>query len=50
MGMNYVWLEGIVENGQSVLLYPGGGVTALEIQYLLEDWYIRVGDLLMPGF
>lgn len=50
MGMNYTWLEGIVASGESVLLYPGGGVTALEVQYLLGHWYIRVGNLLMPRF
>lgn len=50
MGMNYTWLEAIVASGESVLLYPGAGVTALEVQYLLEHWYIRVGNLLTPGF
>ena len=41
---------GIVANGQSVRLYPGGGITALEIQYLLEHWYIQVNNLMQPGF
>ena len=31
MGMNYSWLQNIVATGQSVLTYPGGGVTQMEI-------------------
>jgi hypothetical protein len=50
MGMDYSWLKNIVATGQSVLTYPGGGVTQMEIQYLLEHWYIQVGPWPFPAF
>lgn len=50
MGMNYAWLQNIVTTGQSVLVYPGGGVTQMEILYLLEHWYVQVGPWLFPAF
>ena len=50
MGMDYSCLKNIVSTGQSVLTYPGGGVTQMEIQYLLEHWYIQVGPWPFPAF
>ena len=47
-GVNVVWLDSIIKQGQAVLVTPGGRITQQEIQYLLQAGYTQVGNMLLP--
>jgi RHS repeat-associated protein len=47
-GVNTVWLDSIIAQGQSVLVQAGGQFTQREIAYLLARGYTQYGTLLIP--